>query len=177
MKKAGFPIILLVLAIVTGGCTQTPADVAEETPHILANISNEVSAMETPNITIEGVLHPLKKSVNYIQPASIVPTPLSIIPAKDPIVGQWTYNGDSGYQCSASFTSESKAFASCAVGFIPFAQKSFIWTPVTSSYNWMRNYTLMDLSDNSNYTVLYSERTGRLTSEIIPGNGYFVKVG
>ena len=177
MKGAGVLIILLVIAIVTGGCTQTPADLAEETPHILKNISNDIAAMETPNVTLEGVLQPLKTSVNYIQPASIVPTPLSIKPAEDPIVGQWTYGGDSGYQCGASFISDSKAFASCSAGIIPFTQKSFIWTPVESQYNWMRNYTLMDLSDNSNYTILYSERTGRLTSGIIPGNGYFVKVG
>jgi hypothetical protein len=177
MKNAGILTIILVLATLSGGCTQTPAGVAEETPHVLANISNDISAMETPNITLEGVLQPLKTSVDYIQPASIVPTPLPIIPAEDPIVGQWTYGGDSGYQCSASFFQDSKAFASCAAGPITFAQRSFIWTPATSQYNWMRNYTLMDLSDNNNYTILYSDTTGRLTSEIIPGNGYFVKVG
>ena len=34
----------------------------------------------------------------------------------------------------------------------------------------------MDVSDKGNYSIAYSENTGRLTSEVMPGNGYLVKV-
>ncbi len=175
MKRLVILFILLTVVLVCG-CT-TPANVAKEVPNVLKNVSAEISTMETPNITLETVLQPLRTSVDYVQPARIVPTPISLKLPGEPVIGEWTYTGDPVYQCHATFTPDSKAFASCSSGDVRYATKSFIWTQVPSSFNWMRNYTLTDILDNSNYTVLYSEHTGELTSDIMPGNGYFIKVG
>jgi hypothetical protein len=176
MKRVIILFILLTVVLVSG-CVQSPANVAKEVPGVLKNVSDDISAMETPNITFESVLQPLKTSIDYVQPARIVPTPKPTDLSVDPIVGDWLYAQDNGYRCSAQFTPDAKASASCSSWGITLIQKSFIWNPSKSPFNWMRNYTLNDVSDNTDYAVLYSERTGRLTSDILPSNGYFVKVG
>lgn len=169
--------MLLICVIVTGGCIQSPAIIDKETPGVLKNISDDISAMQTPNVTIEGMLQPLKTTADYIKPPVIASTPVTMKTSDDPIVGNWIYVGDSGYRCDAQFTSDSKASASCSAWVIPIVQKLFTWIPATSSpYDWMRNYTLTEISTSNNYAIMYSEHTGRLTSDVIPGNGYFVKV-
>lgn len=176
MMKRLIILFILIVIVLVAGCTQTPANVAKEVPGILSNISEDISAMETPNITLESVLHPLKTSMDYVQPARIVPTPITLKSPDDPIVGEWVYSGETGYQCRATFDSDSKASAWCSSWGITLIQKSFVWTPVPNPFNWMRNYTITDVSDRDNYTIMYSERTGRMTSDIIPGNGYLMKV-
>jgi hypothetical protein len=120
------------------------------------------------------VMKPIQISADYIRPI-VYPTPTA--QQFDPVVGSWQYTGDGDYQCNARFTSDSKASASCSKWGIPLVQKSLTWNPSSSPHNWMRNYTIIDVSDKREYSVMYSEHTGRLTSEIMPGNGYLVKVG
>lgn len=175
MKGIVTLFILLTLVLAFSGCTHTPANVAKEVPIVLKNVSNEISMMETPNVTLESALQPLKTSADYVRPI-ILPTPTVQERNADPIIGNWQYTGDSGYQCNARFTSDFKASASCSVGFVPLIQKSFIWNPERNIYSWMRNYTITDISDNRDYSIAYSEHTGRLMSNVIPGNGYLVKV-
>jgi hypothetical protein len=76
----GFFILSVVAIVIVAisGCVHTPAKVAEETPHVLKNISNDLSTMETPNITLETVLQPLKTSMNYTLPIEL-PTPTDIV--------------------------------------------------------------------------------------------------
>lgn len=68
MKRFVIFLIMLAVAIITSGCIHTPAKVAEETPHVLKNISNDISRMETPNISAGIVLQPLKSTADYIKP-------------------------------------------------------------------------------------------------------------
>jgi hypothetical protein len=165
--------IFLTAIVICSGCIGTPADVAKETPGVLKNISMDISAMDTP--TVESVLQPLKTSADYVRPV-IAPTPTVEELHFDPIVGNWIYIGDSSYLCKAQFTPDYEAYASCSLGVVPIIQKTFAWTPEQNIYPWLRNYTITDVSDSRNYTVAYSEHTGRLTSEIMPGDGYLVKV-
>jgi flagellar basal body-associated protein FliL len=64
--KAFIIATLIVGMIAAGGCIQTPATVAKETPGVLKNISEKISTMETPNVTAaEERLQPVKASVEY----------------------------------------------------------------------------------------------------------------
>lgn len=164
---------MLIAFLLVSGCSYTPAKVASEVPHVLKNVSEDISTMETPNITLDSVLQPIKRSTAYVQPSVLAPV---VSDRQDPIIGSWQYVGDSMYQCNAVFTPDKKASASCSAGPVELVQKSFIWAPERNSFHWMRNYTLMDVSDKGNYSIAYSENTGRLTSEVMPGNGYLVKV-
>ena len=68
MKRVPLLLLLLIGVSVTCGCIHTPAKVAEETPGMLKNISNDISQIETPNITFDSVLQPLKVSAEYVRP-------------------------------------------------------------------------------------------------------------
>jgi hypothetical protein len=168
-------LFVLIAVVLVCGCT-TPATVAKEMPGVLKNVSADISAMETPNVTLENVLQPLRTSVGYVQPARVVPTPITLKSPVDPIVGNWLYAGNS-YQCHVRFYQEGHGSAVCSLSVITLADKSFKWSPAPSPYNWMRNYTLTDNSNGNGYSVMYSENTGTLTGDIIPDQGYLVKVG
>jgi hypothetical protein len=177
MKRLTIIFLLLSVMLVFSGCTQTPANVAKEVvPSTLKNVSADIAAMETPNITLDSVLKPLQTSSAYIQPSTLTSIVKDHQP-EDPIVGNWRLVGDSGYDCTAAFTSDSNGQVSCSSWGVPLIFNSFIWTPESNTFSWLRNYTLTDTMNRQNYTVAYSDRTGRLTSEIIPGSGYLVKVG
>ena len=68
MKRVPLLLLLLIGVSVTCGCIHTPAKVAEETPGMLKNISNDISQIETPNITLENGWRLLETPVDYVRP-------------------------------------------------------------------------------------------------------------
>jgi len=170
MREIPLLFIALMISVLICGCTSTPADVSREVPGVLKNVSADASVKAGEAISS---MKPLTTSSEYTTPV----IPPTLAPAtKDIIVGGWRYVGDSAYQCTASFSEDRTGNAVCSVSVIPIAQRSFTWARDTDTYGWMRNYKITDISDGSNYTVLYSEHTGQLTSEILPGNGYLVRM-
>ena len=175
MRSASILLVVLVVAAIFGGCVQTPATVEKEVPGVLDNVSRDVLATPGPTPTLDRMLRPIETSPDYVAPPAVAVQTATVGDPVDPIVGDWQYSG-SAYQCNAEFLQNYVATAHCSAGPVTIAQRAFVWTPESSQYSWMRNYTVMDLSDKSNYTVEYSENTGELTSSIVPDDGYFVKV-
>jgi len=145
----------------------TPANVANETP---ATIDNLMQAT-IPEVGPKETLRPLETSADYIP---IPRATMKVIVKSDPIVGGWKYVG-TGYVCNAQFVPDNTGYVGCYQGFISFLKRSFTWTPNLNSPGLMRTYLLKD-TDNRNYTIMYSPKTGGLTGDFIPDGGYFVKV-
>lgn len=167
-----FIIVLLMVAIC--GCDQTPAKVETEVPGVLNNVSDQIANTTVPP-QVDQMFRPLETSSDYVPPSTPIPTVASVPTSRDPIVGNWRYIG-TGYDCAAAFSPDYRASATCSAGPVPIAKRSFVWAPAASSYGWMKNYTLMDTSDNSNYSIAYSGYTGELTSSVLPGSGYLIRV-
>jgi hypothetical protein len=170
MKPIFFAVVIMV-TVVSCGCVQSPATVAKEMPGFWENTTKEVNTA----IESRATFSPLVTSDAYVPPPTQQTQQKLASIAQDPIVGSWKYSGTS-YQCDATFAPDNTGFASCSMVGFQVRSKKFNWVPAVSSYSWMRNYTLTEANSDNKYSVLYSERNGGITSDIIPDGGYLVKV-
>lgn len=97
--------------------------------------------------------------------------------SNDPIVGQWTLNGQSGYSCYVAAYSDGTGNADCNSFLIPIASKSFHWVNEGDDANqsFMTDYNITEDESGNYYPAQYSSISGSLYSSMLPANTYLTK--
>jgi hypothetical protein len=166
MRITFFVICILFLCSIGAGCISPPTAISPQEAALL-----EVTPTKFVEPYERITLSPIR-DVPHKLPLTVA-TPKG--PESDPIIGSWKLMGSSGYQCGAVFLNDNTGVVDCSIAIIPLANEKFTWVKTPDEFNFMRNYEVKR-NNNITYTILYSDRTREIVSDLLPENSYLQKV-
>lgn len=167
-------LVISMAIICTAGCIQSPGQVAQDTKEVLNNTSL-INPSIVPVEAIQPTFAPVTPSRATITKST--PAPIRTQVSNDPIVGQWTLNGQSGYSCYIAAYPDGTGRADCNSFLVPVATKSFHWVNegVDANQSFMTDYNITEDNGGNYHHAQYSSISGSLYSSMLPANTYLTK--